>query len=43
MILGKVNAVDDGIPTIWMLGLFTYFMGQSFWGQTIIKTSTLEI
>jgi hypothetical protein len=43
MILGNINAVDDGIPTVWMLGLFTYFMGQSFWSQTIIKTTALDI
>jgi hypothetical protein len=28
MMLGSINAVDDGIPTVWMMGLFTYFMGQ---------------
>ena len=35
MILGEVNAVDDGIPTVWMLSLFTFFIGQDFWAQPL--------
>jgi ethanolaminephosphotransferase len=31
MILGKVNAVDDGIPTISVLALASFFFGQDFW------------
>lgn len=30
MILGKFNAVDDGIPIIWMLALFCSVFGQDF-------------
>jgi phosphatidylglycerophosphate synthase len=26
MVLGPVNAVDDGIPIVWMLGVFTFFL-----------------
>lgn len=28
MILGEINAVDDGIPAVAMIGLFTYILGQ---------------
>ena len=28
MILGRVNAVDDGIPMAWLMAIFTYFAGQ---------------
>ncbi len=28
MILGEVNAVDDGIPAVWMLSIFTFVIGQ---------------
>lgn len=31
MILGKVNAVDDGIPVIWMCAFYSAIFGQSFW------------
>lgn len=36
LIVGKVNAVDDGIPFISFLGFFTYFVGQGFWEQTTL-------
>lgn len=28
MILGEVNAVDDGIPAVAIIGMFTFFIGQ---------------
>lgn len=28
MILGEVNAVDDGIPIVWMLGIISFIFGQ---------------
>ena len=28
MILGEVNAVDDGIPAVAIIGMFTFFVGQ---------------
>jgi len=28
MILGKINAPDDGIPVVWLTGLISYFIGQ---------------
>ena len=28
MILGEINAVDDGIPAVWMMGVITYVIGQ---------------
>jgi hypothetical protein len=28
MILGPFNAVDDGIPIVWMLGIYSFFFGQ---------------
>lgn len=31
MILGKVNAVDDGIPVIWMCSIYSTFFGQDLW------------
>ena len=31
MSLGKVNAVDDGIPAVYCLALLTIFTGQEFW------------
>lgn len=31
MILGKVNAVDDGIPVIWMCAFVSAVLGQDFW------------
>lgn len=31
LLLGKFNAVDDGIPFIAFLGIFTFFVGQDFW------------
>ena len=30
-LIGRFNAVDDGIPTVSFLGFFTYFVGQEFW------------
>lgn len=35
MILGEINAVDDGIPAVWMLASFTFFFGQDFWTQSL--------
>jgi len=34
MILGKVNAVDDGIPIIWMSAIYCSIFGQDFWLTT---------
>lgn len=31
LILGNVNAVDDGIPTVAFFGFLTFFLGQQFW------------
>lgn len=31
MILGKVNAVDDGIPVIWVCAFVSAALGQDFW------------
>lgn len=31
MILGEINAVDDGIPAVWLMGIFTFVFGQEFW------------
>lgn len=36
MILGKFNAVDDGIPFVAFLGCFTFLVGQDFWMIEII-------
>lgn len=35
MILGKVNAVDDGIPVIWMCAFYSAVFGQSVWRTEI--------
>ncbi len=35
LVLGEINAVDDGIPTVWMLSIFTFFVGQDFWTKTV--------
>jgi len=35
MILGKVNAVDDGIPVVWMLAIFSSIFGQEIWMQPV--------
>lgn len=31
MILGRINGVDEGIPTIWTLAFISGIVGQSFW------------
>jgi hypothetical protein len=31
MILGEINAVDDGIPAVWMIATFTFLLGQHRW------------
>lgn len=31
MILGKVNAVDDGIPVIWIAAIYSSVFGQDLW------------
>lgn len=31
LLLGKVNVVDDGIPFVAFMGIFTYLVGQDFW------------
>jgi len=31
MILGKFNAVDDGIPVVWMCAIVTSVLGQKMW------------
>jgi ethanolaminephosphotransferase len=31
MILGKINAVDDGIPGIWILAFYSAIFGQDLW------------
>ena len=31
MILGKFNAVDDGIPVIWICAFVSAILGQDFW------------
>ena len=28
LILGRINAVDDGIPAAWLMAFFTYLVGQ---------------
>lgn len=43
MMLGSVNAVDDGIPTIAFLGVFTYFVGQSFWTKSFASIGSVKI
>jgi hypothetical protein len=35
MVLGPVNAVDDGIPIVWMLGILTFVFGQQIWINSI--------
>jgi ethanolaminephosphotransferase len=34
--LGKINAVDDGIPLIWILGFITSVTGSTFWSKEAI-------
>lgn len=43
MILGEINAVDDGIPAVWMLGIFTFFMGQRFWTKPFAEFWDIDI
>ena len=45
MNLGRVNAVDDGIPIIYFLALFTIYTGQDFWTREFmgIPRNTLFI
>lgn len=43
MILGEINAVDDGIPAVWMLGTFTFFMGQRFWTKPFAEFWNIDI
>jgi hypothetical protein len=31
MILGKFNAVDDGIPAVWIIAMLTSVLGQEMW------------
>lgn len=38
--VGKVNAVDDGIPFVAFLGIFTYFVGQKWWTNTLFGDFT---
>lgn len=35
LILGNINAVDDGIPFVAFMGFFTYLVGSDFWIQEI--------
>jgi len=35
MILGTVNAVDDGIPVIWITAFLSALFGQNFWRTPI--------
>ncbi len=35
MILGKVNAVDDGIPVVWTCAIASAVFGQSLWLQEV--------
>jgi len=32
---GKINAVDDGIPFVTFLGIFTFFVGQDWWNNIL--------
>ena len=34
--IGKINAVDDGIPFVSFLGFLTFFLGQDFWHTEIL-------
>lgn len=43
MILGEINAVDDGIPAVWMLGTFTFFIGQKFWTRPFAELWDIDI
>ena len=43
MILGEINAVDDGIPAVAMIGLFTFFIGQNFWKQVIFQFWDIDV
>jgi ABC-type uncharacterized transport system permease subunit len=42
MILGRVNAVDDGIPLTWLMAFFTFFIGQEFWRDTKVFDTSLN-
>jgi len=43
MILGEINAVDDGIPAVWMLSLFTFFVGQKVWTKPFAEFWDIDI
>ena len=40
--LGKINAVDDGIPFVSFLGYVTFFCGQDFWMDEILGICSLQ-
>lgn len=42
MILGKVNAVDDGIPLISLLAVISWFCGQDWWVSPFFEGITLQ-
>ena len=31
MVLGRINAVDDGIPVIWLCAFYSAIFGQNLW------------
>lgn len=40
MILGKFNAVDDGIPIIWVFAFYSAIFGQDVWKTEIMIFGT---
>ena len=42
MVLGRINAVDDGIPAAWLMAIFTFIVGQSWYRETYILGMNLS-
>ena len=42
LFLGKINAVDDGIPFVSFLAFITFIFGQDFWFTTVIGGLKLQ-
>jgi hypothetical protein len=43
MILGKINAVDDGIPAVAVIAIFTFFVGQNFWKNVMFQFWDIDV
>lgn len=43
MILGEINAVDDGIPAVWILSFITFVFGQKIWVHTFAEIWDIEL